>query len=475
LTHQTDGAYWRTGSLRGGHLGGYDRIRCPAFLIGGWRDGYPNPPFRTFAQLRVPKKVLVGPWDHAWPDAAIPGPRIDWLRELRRWCDHWLKGEANGVPDEPAVTFYVQSYDEPRPDRLDTSGYWRTAQDVSLPGATERVLYLAPAGGLSDTPPAPDPTTSLTEDGDGAPGDAYEYRPTVGMTGGLWSGGLPFGLPTDQRADDALSLTYTTAPLPGPMEIVGRPEAVLHVRSTAPVMAFVARLCDVAPDGSSALVCRGVLNGTRRASLTHPEAMDPETTYELRIELDCTAWRFESGHRIRLSVSSADFPNVWPTPLAGTNRVYRGERLPSRVRLPVVPPGSGTDEASFERPRKEAHGVYQLSPRDPPWRFVQDVLGDQVGLQVRTSDVAHPNEWTELTSDERAELWASNRDPADVVATGHHLHRFVRRDGTTTVETDCVVRSTLTAFHVTIQVQVILNGLPLHHRSWARSFPRALL
>jgi hypothetical protein len=62
-----------------------------------------------------------------------------------------------------------------------------------------------------------------------------------------------------------------------------------------------------------------------------------------------------------------------------------------------------------------------------------------------------------------------------VVATGHHRHRFERRDSVTTVETDCVVRSTLTAFHVTLQVQVIVNGLPLHNRSWVRTFPRAHL
>ena len=72
-------------------------------------------------------------------------------------------------------------------------------------------------------------------------------------------------------------------------------------------------------------------------------------------------------------------------------------------------------------------------------------------------------------------MWASNCDPADVVATRHHRHRFARRDGVTTVETDCVVRSTLTAFHVTLQVQVLVNGLPLHNRSWVSSFPRALL
>jgi hypothetical protein len=240
-------------------------------------------------------------------------------------------------------------------------------------------------------------------------------------------------------------------------------------------MTFVARLCDVAPDGTSALVCRGVVNGTRRASLTRPEPMDPAQTYELAIELDCTAWRFEPGHRIRLAVSSADFPNVWPTPLPGTNRLYRGAQTPSRLHVPVVPTGTGTDEAEYSPPQEETSEEHRHSPRQAPWEVVHDVLGERVGLKVRTVDVEHPNESTELTSDERLELWASNRDPADVVATAHQHHRFLRDDRVTTVDTDCVLHSTTTAFDVTIQVLVEVNGLPFHHRTWLRTFPRVLL
>ena len=80
--------YWRNGSV-GGIA---DRIKCPAFLIGGWRDGYPNPPLRLYQALQVPKKVLIGPWDHRPPDVAVPGPRIDHLHEVVRWLDHWCGG-----------------------------------------------------------------------------------------------------------------------------------------------------------------------------------------------------------------------------------------------------------------------------------------------------------------------------------------------------------------------------------------------
>ncbi len=92
LAHQTDGPYWRHGSVRDIA----DRIECPVFMIGGWRDGYPNPPLRLYEALRAPKKVLVGPWNHAVPDVGVPGPRIDWLREVVRWRDHWCKGRPHG-------------------------------------------------------------------------------------------------------------------------------------------------------------------------------------------------------------------------------------------------------------------------------------------------------------------------------------------------------------------------------------------
>ena len=78
-------------------------------LSAGGRDGYPNPPLRLFANLGVPKKVLVGPWNHAYPDGAIPGPRIDHLNEVVRWLDHWCKGVENGVMDEPPVVVWMQA------------------------------------------------------------------------------------------------------------------------------------------------------------------------------------------------------------------------------------------------------------------------------------------------------------------------------------------------------------------------------
>lgn len=449
LSHQTDGEYWRCGSVRqnldkNAPPAGYERIRIPVFMIGGWRDGYPNPPWRLFQHLQVPKKLLIGPWNHTPPDRAIPGPRVDYLAEVVRWLDYWLKGRDTGIMEEPPVCLYVQTYDDPKADRLDTSGYWRLEQSVPPEGAQERSFFFGRGGTLNETAP-PDESS-----------EEYEYRPTVGLRGGLWSGGVPFGLPTDQRPDEIYSLNYTTEPLEEPLEIIGIPQAVLHVSSTATVMAFVVRLCDVAPDGKSALVCNGVLNATRRNSLVHPEPLIPGEVYEIVVPLDTTAWRFEKGHRIRVSVCSSDFPNLWPTPYPGRNRLYVGGERLSRLFLPVVPsaepttPPFGLSSVSVS--------VYD-SPLDAPaWQIVEDVLNDRVCLKLYS-----------------LELWASNRNPAEVSATGKHSRHFSRPGMEVHVETNTTLRSTEEAFHLAIELHVTLNGFPHFQRRWVRSFPRILL
>src|SRR5262249_25496476 len=127
--------------------------------------------------------------------------------------------------------------------------------------------------------------------------------------------------------------------------LLGWPRVVLHGSSTAKVATFVVKLADVAPDGSSALIVDGSLNGTRRKSLTEPEPMTPGEVYELNIPMNPTGWVLQPGHRLRLAVSGADFPNLWPTPERARLRVYRDAEHPSRVVLPVVP------ESKLETPQ----------------------------------------------------------------------------------------------------------------------------
>ena len=466
LAQQCDGDYWRPGSIRDR----YDRIECSVFMIGGWRDGYPNPPLRTFGHLDVPKRLLMGPWNHTRPDRAILGPRIDYLTQVVRWCDHWLKEEDNSVMDEPPVQVYMQTFDPPRADRTHTSGYWRAEHDLPLPSAAPDGAYYLGAN------------ASLTADAPAAANgfDEYEYCPTVGTTGGLWSGGVPYGLPTDQRPDEIDALTYTSSPLAKPVEILGWPRLNIHVSSSAPVMAFVARLSDVAPDGTSALICTGVLNGTRRNSLRDPEPMIAGEVYELEFDLDATAWRFPQGHCIRLTVCSADFPNLWPTPYRGTNRLFRDAAHPSVLSLPLVSVRDGAEDGAL--PADEIDygeglevSVYGLAPDEPVWQILRDVLGNRLGLQILRRQTDRISDMVEVTNASKLEAWASNDRPADCIANGHHHRRIVRDDGVYVIDSGCILRSTETAFHLTINLHITVNDLPHYQRRWVRTFERKLL
>ncbi|MGH2815271.1 MAG: CocE/NonD family hydrolase C-terminal non-catalytic domain-containing protein, partial [Actinomycetota bacterium] len=132
------------------------------------------------------------------------------------------------------------------------------------------------------------------------------------------AGHLPFGQPDDQREDDALSLTYDWGLEEG-LEILGHPRLVVRVGASAPVAFLSAKLCDVLPDGTSTLVARGLLNLTRRRSLTEPEPMRPGVVEEVELELDATSWVFPAGHRLRLSLAGADYRVEWPEATVATS------------------------------------------------------------------------------------------------------------------------------------------------------------
>lgn len=456
--HQTDSAYWRCGSVGDTP----EKIRCPVFLIGGWRDGYPNPPLRLYRALQVPRKVLIGPWNHALPDVAIPGPRIDYLHEVLRWLDYWCRGENTGILDEPPVVVYMQHDQSPAADRLDTVGEWRAETDWPPPGATERTLYLSDDHALGESPPSSEQV------------DRYEYDPTVGLAGGLWSGGIPFGLPGDQRIDEAVSLVYTTAPLETDLHILGRPRALLHISSSASVMGFVVRLCDVAPDGTSHLVAQGMLNATRHKSFHTPELLVPGERYELDIPIDCTGWVFAKGHAIRLSVASADWPNVWPTPEPGVNQVYRGPKHPSRLILPTVPAKGSATPPPFQPSTKTVKPPSEAVP-PPTWRVTRDLLTDRsrVEIDLRRSWRTADRTVVEANSSSTFEL--DPADPAHASARGRHLYRLTRPNQVIESQAVVAVQGTATHFHVTINLEVRLNKTLHFARHWAESVPRKSL
>lgn len=457
LQHQTDGPYWRHGSVRDMA----DRITCPVFMIGGWRDGYPNSPLRLYEALDVPRKVLIGPWNHAVPDIAVPGPRIDHLHEVVRWLNYWCKGVDNGVMDEPPVVYFMQRHERPDADRLEAAGDWRAETAWPAPGASEIIFHLDEDYRLNEKPGA---------DGN----DLLEYDARVGVMAGLWSGGLQFGQSGDQRIDEALSLVYTSKPLDTPLSMLGQAVVTLHFTTTASVLGFSVALADVAPDGSSHLVAKGMLNATRRFSLTDPEPLLPGEQCEIEIEIDCTAWHFLQGHRIRLAIANADWPNVWPTPEPATSHVHHGVTLPSRLTIPLVP-----DQGSAQPP------VFQHSPiepqrhgaRDTPptWEVVHDALSRRARVRFREHTRSQINASMVVLRDYELLSQVDADAPAQATAYGRHSSTIRRPGSETTAISTVLIRGAATHFHITIDLEVLVNDIQYHTHQWESRVPRNLL
>lgn len=460
--HQTDSDYWRSGSV--GHCP--EKIRCPVFMIGGWRDGYMNCNLRLFEKLKSPKKVLIGPWSHAMPDTAVPGPRIDYMHEVGRWLDYWCKNEDTGIMAEPPVTVFMQESEVPDPDRVISNGRFRGETGWPAPGFKAVEYHLESNRRLRRRTGRPKGRRQRV--------DELTYNPTVGVCGGLFSGGLPFGLPGDQRSDEALSLTYTSRPLQRAFYLLGRPKLRLFVSTSAPVVGFSAALSDVSPDGSAHLVCKGMLNITRRNSWTHPEPAVPGEVYELDIELDATGWVFQKGQRIRLAIANADWPNVWPTPYPALSSVFFGPDQPSRLILPTVP-ARGTGKAPVFRPSRMKRQPLAKTTDPPIWSVNRDMLTGRTTVDITSKGEWRINPMTVFKRESTGRFTVAPDAPGNASGKGCHKSRLISPNINLISESDVVIQATPTAFQIVVALTVSVNEVRVFSKNWIESVPRNLL
>ena len=341
LRHQRRDAYWKHGSV----CEDYSRIACAVYAVGGWADGYSNAIFRLLAQLEAPRKGLVGPWGHVYAQDGVPGPAIGFLQEAVRWWDHWLKGEANGIMDEPMLRVWRQESMPPARNQSMSEGSWIAEAEWPCPSITTRRLALAP--GRIAASPGPDRCLDLSS------------PQTTGLGGPRWChfGGTA-GSPGDQRADDGASLVFDSDALTENVEILGAPETVLTLATDRPVAMVAVRLNEVMPDGASTRITYGLLNLTHRDSHEHPVALEPGRRYAIRVRLNEIAHVFRRGNRIRLALSTCYWPMAWPMPEPVTLSLHTGG---SALELPVRGASAADrDLAAFGEP--ESAPKLQVKP-----------------------------------------------------------------------------------------------------------------
>ena len=446
LAHQRRDEYWKQGSV----CEDYAAIECPVYAVGGFVDGYTNAVPRLLEGLSGPRKGLIGPWSHSFPDDALPGPSIGFLQECVRWWDHWLKGVENGVMDEPMLRVWMQESVEPRPSYEVRPGRWVAEPSWPSPHVRPERWELPGQGERRARSPQ-----------------------STGSEAGVWTAsGQAADLAGDQRLDDARSIVFDFEPLSEPLEILGLPAATLTLAIDRPLGLVCVRLCDVFPDGTSALATRGLLNLAHRQSHEEPIPLEPGTRYEVRVPLDVIAHSFPAGHVVRVAVSPAYWPWAWPSPEPVTLKVYGGT-----LELPVRPPRSEDDSLpEFEEPEHSAPlEVERLQPGTEGRTLHRDLAN---GLVVQRFD------W-DLGG--AARLVAIDLETADFsevaysVVDDDPLTASVSFEAATGMARDdwrirSDVKSSMTcdrdSFHVEMRLDVREGDESVFEREWKLSFPR---
>jgi uncharacterized protein len=356
MRHPLRDAYWKHGSV----CEDYARIECPVYAVGGWTDAYTDAIPRLLAGLRAPRRALVGPWGHAYPHQGVPGPAIGFLQEARRWWDRWLRDEGSGLDAEPLYRAWMQEGLPADSDASERPGRWIAEDAWPSPRIEHRTLRFGD-GRLA----APDERVAAAEPRVCSP-------QTVGVAaGGFFSTGL-----RDQREDDAGSLCFDSDPLPSRLEILGRAELRLAIAVDRPCAFIAARLCELAPDGSSTRVTYAILNLTHDDAHARSEPLQPGRRHDVRMLLHDAAHAFAPGTRLRVALSTAYWPLVWPSPEPVTLQLFTQG---CEIVLPVRPPDPADAQLrAFEDP--------ESAPQPAFTRVTKGSLRRDVGTDPDTGD-----------------------------------------------------------------------------------------
>ncbi|MCO1597752.1 CocE/NonD family hydrolase [Micromonospora sp. RHAY321] len=327
--HTPDAAYWR----RRVFADRVARVRAPVVMVTGWHDIFLPAQLDDHATLRAAgarPRLVIGPWTHG-----SPGLFVAALREGLAWLDEHLAGPASARDRPPRVGPSASA-----PVRLYVSGPgggWRDLPDWPPP-AVETAWHLHPGGELATRPPVASAPDEFRYD----PGD-----PTPSLGGPLLV--AQRAGPVDNRRVEARPdvLTYTSAPLARPVEVIGPVRAEIHVRAELPYLDVFVRLCDVDRRGRSRNVCDGLVRVT-------PDrfAADASGVRRVPVPLWPTAYRFGAGHRLRVQVAGGAHPRWARNPgtgeplgtavtlRAGRQQILHDPAHPSALLLPTVHSGS---------------------------------------------------------------------------------------------------------------------------------------
>ncbi|MFD0275442.1 CocE/NonD family hydrolase [Kitasatospora sp. NPDC127111] len=412
-----------------------DTAAVPTLAVAGWGDPSCSLLLRLLGSGAVPVRAVLGPWPHGLPDEILP--------ETLRWWDHWLRDIDTGVLKTPVLRSWIST---------------RWAGEEAWPSPDVRDIHYGLDGPLRTAGTASDDRYVQVRSPQHTGLNAGAYVPL----------GRPADQPPDQREEDGRSVCFDSQPLPEPLEVLGAPSLRLRLRPSAAAGLVVARLCDVAPDGTSTLVTRGALVAPGSGA----EAADAT------VELAAVGRTVPPGHRLRLALSSTYWPWLWPDP---DTTGFALDPSHSTLALPVrhLAADSGAAPIAFASP---------TLPPPPPVHVTEPLTARPERLTVH--DIAR-HEWrTELspaTDGTRTHPDGLVRDEHTVTAyrvlTGTPTSAQARTDRTVrlerpgigwdvTIQTRTELRCTPTHFLAHTRLTALEAGTPVFTRDWQHQIPR---
>lgn len=455
LAHQRRDDFWRHGSI----CENYAAITAPALVISGWADGYLNAPPAAVENLSACAKAINGPWIHKYPHFAYPHPRMDFHAEALRWWDHCLKGIDNNIESLPDYRAYISENVRPLKRRDQEPGRWVAEQQWPPANKSTQTHYLAEYGQMATSPPAPKLLSICSPlDCGTASGEIFTLKPDADMQ-------------SDQRIDDAGSLCFDTEILGEAIEILGRPIIRLRVAIDKPLGNLAVRLIDVHPDGVGFRVSWGAINLAHRNGNEHPVPMTPGEYADIELVLDECGYRFLTGHKLRIAISTSYWPMLMPPPEAATATIELGGN--TAITLPVR---EGGDEHSVPEPEnqhtlpdypmhKAAHCERRvdrdLQNHSTRYLIVDDTGEDEMpghGLRTRHR---HESQWS-IALD----------DPLSAQSHSVYTCWMSRTDWSIRTESESEWACDTTHFHIKARVSAFENDRLINQREWKQSILR---
>ena len=349
LTHQSYDDYWKAISVEEK----FSQVKVPAHVHGGWFDLLLGGTLNGYVgmrkaggtpQARKEVKMTVGPWGHGpsqkFGDVDFgPTANRQLFERNLKWFDHYLLGHDNGIDREPPVEIFYMGINR-----------WVHHDDWPIPGTHFTPFYLA-SGGRANTSRGDGALTR--EEPKGAPSDQFTYDPhqPVPTVGGNDCCGAPIPAgPIDQRPVETRAdvLVYTSGILREPLAIAGPVKMKLHASTDGPDTDYFVKLVDVHPNGFAMNIAEGILRARYRNGLDRMELLKPNQAYEFEIDMRGTANVFLPGHRIRVDVTSSNFPQYDRNPNTGENlgtsdrlrvarqTIFHSPEHKSHILLPLV-------------------------------------------------------------------------------------------------------------------------------------------